>query len=392
MNSEKPMTPAEFYKKLSKEDKKAIANASNTKPFDFISTGSWVINTLIGDGTLTGNAGGLPRGHFVEVFGDESSGKTTLGVSACVKVQEKGGLPVYVDFERSFHQVYAEKLGLDTNPEKFILMTPDNLQHGVGLIQQALKMRPWLIVVDSVSAMIPKEFMEGSIDEAGQIGLQARFMSIMLPYIKPSIVESNTCILFLNQLRSVIKKSQYDAGPNEETSGGKALKFYASIRIKLKKTKTEEVSTTSRITGKIEKKPVNVIVKTTVIKNRIDKPMLSGPVYIRFGEGFDNILSIIELAINTQVIKKSGAFLKFDVAGKTLFNIQGTEQLRNFLDEAENAGILNKLKECLVPKEDEEAKVQYEKEQEEEPETKEELDLLLNQASETFLKDKKPSE
>ena len=165
-------------------------------------------------------------------------------------------------------------------------------------------------------------------------------------------------MLFTNQLRSVIKTSQYQPGPNETTSGGKALKYYTHVRIHLKKQKIEEVSSKNMVTGKNEKEPINQIIKAIIKKNKVDRPYLSGPVYIRFGEGFDNIMSMIELAVNTNVIKKKGAFFKFDLNGETLFNVQGKEKLRDLL--TNNSDIYQKLTQNLTFNEDKEARQEAE--------------------------------
>jgi recombination protein RecA len=316
--STKALNPSDYYKQLSNEDRDSIMDLQRQKAIDFIPTGSWPIDSIIGDCTITGKPGGLPRGHIVEVFGDESSGKTTLALSALKKVQEMGHCGILLDFEQTFHKKYAENLGLDISSNKLIVMTPKHFQHGARLINDSLIMKPPLIVVDSVSAMTPREVIEGAIDEGAGVGLQARLMSLFLQYISKFLKDSNTCLLFLNQLRAVIKKSKFDYGPDEETSGGRALRFYSSVRLKLKKGAVEKINVTSRITGKEGKEPVNVTVNATVVKNKIDKPWLTAPVYIRFGEGFDNVLSIVELAINTKVIKKEANSYIFPHKGGVL--------------------------------------------------------------------------
>lgn len=374
------MSPDEFYKKLSKEDRKSVGNLEDAK-IDFIPTGSWVLNYLIGDGTMTSKPGGFPRGHIVEIFGDESCGKSTVALSACRQVQEMGGLPVFLDFERTFHKLYAERLGIDTSPKKFVHIRPDHFQHGARMIQDSLQMKPWLIVVDSVSAMIPKQFLEGSVDEAGRIGLQAQLMSTTLSYFTKMIPEANTCLLFTNQLRSVIKTSMYDRGPTEESTGGRALKFYSSVRVKLQKSSVEYVTQKSKVTGKSEREPINVMVKATVVKNKVDRPLLSGPLYIRFGEGIDNITSIITLAENLGIVKKAGAIYKFSLGSETVASASGKEKFRRVLEE--NPQALEKLSSSLVFQEDPEAKEQYE---EEGGQDKSNIDDLLDQASETFVK------
>ena len=353
----KILTLEEFQKKISAADKAAIVDLNTKKPMDFIPTGSWVIDTLIGDGTMTGTPGGFPRGHIVEVFGDESSGKTTLALSICREAQELGGLPVFMDFEQTFHPGYAEKMGINLAKNKFLVFQPNHFQHGARLIKDSLSMKPLVIVCDSVSAMLPQQFLEGAIDDATRIGLQAQLMSGMLSYITKYLKESNTCLVFTNQLRSVIKKSKYEGGPDEESSGGRALKFYSSVRLKLKKSTVEKIDVKSKITGKKGQEPVNVIIKATVVKNKIDKPYYTAPVYIRFGKGFDNILSIIELAVNTNTIKKSGAFFTFEKNDKSIIKAQGKEQLWRMMDEDDK--LCEAIQEKLTIVQDKEAKEEY---------------------------------
>jgi recombination protein RecA len=215
-------------------------------------------------------------------------------------------------------------------------------------------MRPALIVVDSVSAMTPRQVLEGDIDEAGRIGLQAQLMSMFLGYITKDLQPAETCLMFLNQLRAVIKKSKYEGGPDEESSGGNALRYYSSVRLKLKTGTVEKINAKSTITGKDEKKAVNVTVKVTAIKNKIDVPWKSGPMFIRFAEGIDNIQSLIELAVNRNIIKKSGAFFKFSIGDELVFSAQGNEQLREMLKN-DNA-MFNKLLKNITLKEDIEEK------------------------------------
>jgi len=390
--SEKAMTPSEFYSKLAKEDKTSIANLAKSKPIEFIPTGSWVLNALIGDGTGAGKPGGIPRGQITEVFGDESSGKSTLGLSTCRQVQMMGGLPIYVDFERTFHDRYAQALGIDTSPDKFVLIQPNHFQHGAKMINDSLLMRPPLIVVDSVSAMLPREFLEGEVDEAGRVGLQAQLMSAFLSYITKKIDPmqgTNTALLFVNQMRSRIKMNKYDRGPNEESSGGNALKFYASVRIKFLKGLVEMIDAHSAITGKTEKKPVNVQVKAMIVKNKIDRPFMAGPIFIRFGEGFDNYFSIMELAVNIGVIKKAGAFLSFNRGGEEVFKVQGREQLRSLL--AKDSKVYQSLRDSLVLKEDEQAKQEAAAEAEDEA-TGDEMDSILGNVAKSFKNAQKAKE
>lgn len=377
----KAMTTEEYFKKLNKEDKSSIFDMHNREPINFIPTGSWVLDTIIGDGTMTDKPGGFPRGHIVEVFGDESSGKTTVALSGIAMAQEMGELGILIDFEQTFHPDYAEKIGVNLDKDKFIVSRPNHFQQGARQIKDMLLMKPAIIVVDSVSAMLPKEFLEGNVDEAGRIGLQAQLMSAFLGIISKYIPESNCCLLFTNQLRSVIKKSKYDTGPDEESSGGRALKFYSSLRLKLKKGKVEKIDRKSRITGKKEKEPLNVLTKATVVKSKIDKPFRTAPLHIRFAEGVDNIFSIIELAVNTGVIKQSGAFYSFTENNKQLVKKQGKEQLWQALND--NPQLFEKLQKTLIVREDKYAKEEYA--EKEDNNTVDEMDDLLVSVSDKFL-------
>ena len=378
---EKALTPEEFLKKVSKEDKEAIVDISGKKKLDLIPSGSWVIDTIIGDGSMTGKPGGFPRGHIVEIFGDESSGKTTLALTAISKAQEMGGLGILMDFEQTFMAQYAAKIGVDLDKKRFMPWQPMSFQQGARQIKDCLLMKPAIIVVDSVSAMLPRQFLEGSIDEAQRIGLQAQLMSAFLGYISKFLKASNTCLLFTNQLRSVIKKSQYEGGPDEESSGGRALKFYSSLRLKLETSTVEKVAVTSRITGKEDKEPVNVKVKATVVKNKIDRPWFSAPIYIRFGEGIDNVRSIIELAVNIGTIKKTGAFFSFAQGEEILFKVQGIEQLWQML--SDDSKMFNKVQSSLVIKEDEKVKEEYKNVVQDIP--PDEIDDMLSNVADNFI-------
>jgi recombination protein RecA len=361
MEIEKRVSLQEYYSKVGKDDKRAIKSLAEQK-LEFIPTGSWVVDRLIGKGDGQSQSGGLPRGHISEVFGNESCGKTTLGINACVEAQRAGLVPMWLDFERTFSKEYAKKMGL--NLSNIIFHEPDTFEQGAKLIANAWKAHPAIIVIDSVSAMIPKAFMEAEENDVGRIGEHARIMSRFLPSMCKFISEYNTCLLFINQLRSVIKASKYDVGPMEETSGGRSIKYYSSVRIKMQTRKIDYVKALSRITGKSEDTPNNISVKVTIVKNKIDKPYFSGPIYIKFGEGFDNITSIIDLSENCGVIKKTGAWYNFEHSGQVLFNIGGRENLRSFLDG--NPKILDVLSSSVKLKVDEKAMAEAKMESESE--------------------------
>lgn len=377
-DKKKLLSPTEFYKKLAKEDRERIVDLQKIKAIDFISSGSWIIDALIGDGTLTDKPGGFPRGHIVEVFGDESSGKTTLALSAIRQTQLLSEFAALFDFEQTFHPLYAQTIGVNTDKDKLLVMTPMHFQHGARLIYDLItQVKPALIVVDSVSAMTPKQIIEGSVEEGSRVGLQAALMSAFLQFISKYLKDNNTCLLFLNQLRSVIKKSKYDPGPDEETSGGRSIRYYSSIRLKLRRGLVEKLDTISKLTGKKGKEPVNVTVNATVVKNKIDKPWRSAPVYIRFGEGIDNVQSIVELAINTDIIKKAGNKYTFPHKDGELECI-GKEKIRKAFEE--NEKIFDQLRACLTLREDDVAKSQYKNQEEEDA-----VDDVLNNTAETFI-------
>ena len=389
----KNFTIADFYKKLSKEDKAMVLDLQNRKSIDFIPTGSWILNYLIGDGTMTGKPGGFPRGHISEVFGDESCGKSTIAMSAIREAQKLGGLGVLMDFEKTFHPDYAEKLGVDTDKNKLLVLQPNYFEAGARMIGDTLLMKPYIIVADSVSAMTPKSILEGTADDTVAIGLQARLMSYFLSYISKFLKDANTSLLFTNQLRSVIKKNKYQGGPDEESSGGHALKFYASVRLMLKKSSVEKVAVKSRLTGKEDKEPVNITIKASVVKNKIDKPYRSAPLYIRFGEGVDNILSLIKLATNIGVIRKSGSFFTFSDGKEELLKIQGEDKLREHL--YNNEKLFCKIQNSIEIKEDVEIKETYAGEADELPLLEElatssdEMEKMFNQVSTTYVENQK---
>jgi recombination protein RecA len=392
MATEKILTPADFYKKLRGEDKAMLLDLQNVKALDFVPTGSWILNYLIGDGTMTGKPGGFPRGHISEIFGDESCGKSTIAMSAIREAQRLGGIGVLMDFEKTFHSGYAENLGIDTDKNKLIVLQPNYFEAGARMIRDVLCMKPFIIVADSVSAMTPKQILEGTADDAVAIGLQARLMSYFLSYISKFLKDANTCLLFTNQLRSVIKKTKWQSGPDEESSGGHALKFYASLRLLLKKSSIEKVAVKSRLTGKDDKEAVNITIKASVVKNKIDKPYRTAPLYIRFGEGIDNILSLVDLAVNTGLIKKTGSFFTFTEGKETLFKIQGEEKLREHL--FNNEKIFLKIQNSIVIKEDEQIKETYAGEADELPpleelQSSEEMEKMFDQVSTTYVENQK---
>jgi recombination protein RecA len=283
------------------------------KKIDFIPTGSWIVNRLIGDGTGLGKAGGIPRGFITELFGDESCGKTTLALHV-VKEAQAFGPVIYADFEHSLRaqQHYIKNLGVNLDRTKFIHLEPNNFEDGAAQIGKSLLMvKPPLVVIDSLSAMIPKAMIEGDADKVAQIGKQAMLTSNFLNWITKYLGKYNTALLIINQKRNVIKTDKYEPGPNETTSGGKAMRFYASIRIDMKVKERDAIEVDNNLTGIKEKKIVNQNVKVIIVKSKIDLPWRSGPIYIKFGQGIDNVMSILDLAVNRNVVKKNGSSFEY---------------------------------------------------------------------------------
>lgn len=325
------------------------------KKIDFISSGSWVINRLIGDGTHKDMPGGFPRGYITEIFGDESCGKTTLALHAAREAQQAGETVIYADFEHSLRTQYQyiKNMGIDTSPPKFIHLVPTNFEDGVKKIGEALiTIKPALIIIDSVTTMVPKSTISATAETETQIGRQAKLVGTFLNWISKYLEKYNTCLLLLNQLRSKIKTSMYDAGPTEDTSGGRAPKFFATLRLKMRPKQQEKIKEKSKITGVAEDKAINQIVKVTVVKNKLDIPFKTGPIYIAFGQGIDNIMSIISLAEGKNVLKKGGAgyYEWKDPEGKYSFRIQGKYNVKKHLEE--NPDTLKAMQPYLIPTQD----------------------------------------
>ena len=324
------------------------------KKIDFISTGSWVINRLIGDGSLSDKPGGIPRGSIVEIFGGEGCGKTTIGLHICKQALMLGETVVYADFEQSLRTQfkYIENIGIDPSPPKFIHLIPKSFEDGVNRIGKTLvKLKPAVIIIDSVTTMLPKTAYDSDADETFQIGLHAKLTGSFLNWIQKRLVKYNCALVLLNQIRANIKTDRYAEGPNEVTSGGNAIRFYPSVRLKLKAMQKKDVSETSSITGDSEKKYVNQTIKVMVMKNKLDMPFKSGPIYLTFGQGIDNVLSLIALAVAKKIIKKGGSWYEWEDPNGTLsFKLQGDMNVKKHLEK--NPEILEIIKPFLVPTQD----------------------------------------
>lgn len=326
------------------------------KKVEVVPTGSLILNRIIGNGLLNNEPGGFPRGGVTEIFGDESTGKTTLALLACKEALNSGEAVVWADFEHSLalQKVYIENLGIDINSPNFFGVTPMSFETGAEKIGKAMvAYKPAIIVIDSVTAMIPEAEDNEDPSKAVQIGKHAKLTSQFLNWITKRLGKYNTALVLLNQTRVDIKISSMPGrrgGPKEISSGGQAPKFYTTVRIQLKQTGEREMVTgISNLSGLSEKKMVSQMVKATCIKNKFDVAYKTGPIYITFGKGVDNILSLVYLGENTKVIKKAGAgyYSWKDPNGKFSFNVQGRMGVVKYLEEHQD--VLEAVTPYLIP-------------------------------------------
>jgi len=294
------------------------------EPMETISTGSISLDIALG-------VGGLPKGRIIEIYGPESSGKTTLAIHAIAESQKKGGIAAFIDAEHAFDRFYAKKLGVDV--ENLLISQPDNGEQALEIADNLIRSGAIdIIVIDSVAALVPKGEIEGEMGDS-KMGLQARLMSQALRKLTGTINKTGCCCIFINQLR---EKIGVMFGNPETTTGGNALKFYASVRLDVRR--ISQIKDTDEVSGNR--------VKVKIVKNKVAPPFRVAEFDIMFGEGISKAGEIIDLGVDYNIIKKAGSWFSY---GETRLG-QGRDAVKQLiLDNPELADELEtKIKEVVT--------------------------------------------
>jgi recombination protein RecA len=291
---------------------------------EVIPTGSITMDLALG-------VGGYPKGRVVEIYGPESSGKTTLAIHAIAEVQKQGGIAAFIDAEHAFDQFYAQKLGV--NVSELIISQPDNGEQALEIADNLIRSGAVdLLIVDSVAALTPKAEIEGEMGDS-QMGLQARLMSKALRKLTGSINKAGTCCIFINQLRDKIGVM---FGNPETTTGGNALKFYSSVRVDIRR--AAQIKDGEEVIGNRT--------KVKIVKNKVAPPFRKAEFDIMYGEGISKVGEIIDIGVEMNILKKSGSWFSY---GETRLG-QGRDAVKSLiLDNPEMMEELEaKIKEALA--------------------------------------------
>jgi recombination protein RecA len=295
---------------------------------DVIPTGSLSLDIALG-------VGGLPRGRVVEIYGPESSGKTTLAIHAIAEVQKQGGIAAIVDAEHAFDRVYAEALGVDT--ENLLISQPDNGEQALEIADNLIRSGAIdLLIVDSVAALTPKAEIEGEMGDS-KMGLQARLMSQALRKLTASISKTHCTAIFINQLR---EKIGVMFGNPETTTGGNALKFYSSVRLDIRR--TGQLKSGDEVLGNST--------RVKVVKNKVASPFRKAEFDIMYGKGISKTGELIDLGVDNGIVKKSGSWFSY---GDTKLG-QGRDAVKQLLEDNPELSeeIENKIKDAINPTEE----------------------------------------
>ena len=287
---------------------------------DSISTGSIGLDIAVG-------IGGLPRGRIVEIYGPESSGKTTVALHSVAEAQKNGGIAAFIDAEHALDPVYARALGVDV--DNLIISQPDTGEQALEITEALIRSGAIdIIVIDSVAALVPKAEIEGDMGDS-HVGLQARLMSQALRKLTGSIKKSNCVAIFINQLR---EKVGIMFGNPETTTGGRALKFYSSVRLDVRKIDT--IKQGDKILGSRT--------RVKVVKNKVAPPFKQAEFDIMYGEGISKIGDLLDIAANVDIVKKSGSWYNY----QDIKLGQGRENVKKFL--ADNMDLTNEIEENII--------------------------------------------
>jgi recombination protein RecA len=287
-----------------------------------ISTGSIGLDAALG-------IGGLPRGRVIEIYGPEASGKTTLAIHAIAEAQKNGGIAAIIDAEHSFDRNYAEKLGVDV--ENLLISQPDNGEQALEIADNLIRSGALdIIVIDSVAALTPKAEIEGEMGDS-KMGLQARLMSQALRKLTANISKTNTACIFINQLRDKIGVM---FGNPETTTGGNALKFYASVRLDIRR--TSQLKDGEEIVGNRT--------RVKIVKNKLAPPFKKADFDILYGEGISQLGELVDLGVDFEIIKKSGSWFSY---GETKIG-QGRDAVKQILKD--NPELYDELKNKISEK------------------------------------------